>query len=138
MERDDLHTLIREVEALPYHKFLGLKVSRWDQGSCEIQLSVSDNARNIYGAVHGGVYYTICDVAAFIATCTLIPNDVIPVTTDISVSIISNISEGNLWVLSNTIKVGKKVGFIESRVLTQDNKLIAVARITKSMMSKRK
>ncbi|NPV93243.1 MAG: PaaI family thioesterase [Firmicutes bacterium] len=91
---------------------------------------------NVYGSVHGGVFYSVCDVSAFISTCTLYPANVIPVTTDINVSVLSNTSEGCLRVCSKVLKAGKRICFIQSTVFDKNGKILAVTRITKSFIPK--
>jgi uncharacterized protein (TIGR00369 family) len=126
--------LIERMENLPYHRFIGLKVVSWEEGRVELTFPLSEATRNAYGAVHGGIYYTACDVAAFIAAATLLPDDHFSVTSDINVSVMAAVLEGDLTVKCEVLKKGKRNCYVASRVLDKDGKLVVAARITKALI----
>jgi len=126
--------LIETVENLPYHRFIGLKVASWEEGRVELTFPLSEATRNAYGAVHGGIYYTSCDVAAFVAVATLLPDDYFSVTSDINVSVMAAVLEGDLTVKCEVLKKGKRNCYVASRVLDKNGKLVVVARITKALI----
>jgi uncharacterized protein (TIGR00369 family) len=131
MNERSMKKLVDKMENLPYHRFIELKVSSWGDGWSELTFPLSESTRNAFGAVHGGIYYTACDVAAFIATASLMSDGYFAVTSDINVSVLSAVLEGSLTVKSEVLKKGKRNCYVESRVLDQDGKLVAAARITK-------
>jgi len=126
--------LIERMEDLPYHRFIGMKVTSWGEGRVVLTFPLSEATRNAYGAVHGGIYYTACDVAAFIATATLLPDDYFTVTSDINVSVMAPVLEGDLTVKSEVLKKGKRNCYVDSRVLDKDGRLVVAARITKAIV----
>jgi len=137
MNERNLEEFVKKVESIPYHKFIKLKITSWDKGQAVVEVKVTENILNPFRVVHGGIFYTICDVAAYIASNTLISDVYLPVTSDINVSVLSPVNEGVLRVYANVIKAGKRLHFIESKVFDQDEKLVAVSRITKSLIENR-
>ncbi|MFH1079266.1 MAG: PaaI family thioesterase [Pseudomonadota bacterium] len=134
MKETSMKKLVDKMEKLPYHRFIELKVASWGGGWSELTFPLSEATRNAFGAVHGGIYYTACDVAAFLATASLIPDDYFAVTSDINVSVMAAVLEGNLTVKSEVLKKGKRNCYTESKVLDQDGNLVVVARITKALL----
>ncbi len=134
MNEASMKKLIETVENLPYHRFIGLKVASWEEGRVELTFPLSEATRNAYGAVHGGIYYTSCDVAAFVAVATLLPDDYFSVTSDINVSVMAAVLEGDLTVKCEVLKKGKRNCYVASRVLDKNGKLVVVARITKALI----
>lgn len=130
-----LQKLINKVMALPYHKFINFEILSYGKGTCKIEVTVSPHLLNAFDAVHGGTHYIVCDVAAFIAICTVCPDGYLAVTSDINISILSAGYSGKLTYKASILKTGKRIGFIETKVFDDDKKLIAVARITKSLVS---
>lgn len=129
-----MKTLVEKIENLPYHRFIGLQITSWGNGQSEVLFPLSEATRNAFGAVHGGIYYTACDVGAFIATATLVPEDCLSVTSDINVSVMAAVRDGGLTVKCRVLKKGKRNCYIESKVFDKDNNLTAVARITKALV----
>ncbi len=125
-------------ENLPYHKFIGLKVVDARQGYGELRVPVQEEIINSNGVVHGGIYYTICDLAAASALWTMVNEDNIFVTSDINISVVSSTNKGELTVKAQVLKMGKRLAFLEARVTAEDDELIAVARITKTILPKKK
>jgi len=126
--------LIKTIEHLPYHRFIGIKITACEPGRVELTFPLSEATRNAFGAVHGGIYYTACDVAAFLAAATLLPDDYFSVTSDINVSVMAPVLEGDLTVKSEVLKKGKRNCYVESRVLDRDGNLVVMARITKALV----
>ncbi len=104
------------------------------RGGWNSPFPLSEATRNAYGAVHGGIYYTSCDVAAFVAVATLLPDDYFSVTSDINVSVMAAVLEGDLTVKCEVLKKGKRNCYVASRVLDKNGKLVVVARITKALI----
>jgi uncharacterized protein (TIGR00369 family) len=134
MNKKLMEKLVDRVQNLAYHQFIGMKIVSWGDGVSQLSFSASENTLNPCGAVHGGIYYTACDVAAYIAVSALVPDDKLAVTSDINVSVLSAVSLGNLTVKASVIKMGKRSCFVDSLVLDQDENFIAVARVTKSII----
>ncbi len=134
MNESSMKELVAKIENLPYHRFIGLKVISWGNGRSEMMFPLAEPTRNAFGAVHGGIYYTACDVAAFIATATLVPEDCLSVTSDFNASVLAAVLDGDLKVSSRVLKKGKRNCYVESSVFDKDGRLAAVARITKALI----
>lgn len=128
-----LPLLAETLQKLPYHRSMGMKIEEYGDGHCLIRVAVSENILSPFGAVHGGILYSLCDVAAAIATFTRLAIDYLPVTADINVSILTAVSEGELDIKAKVLKMGKRSCFIDSRAM-QGQELVAVARVTKTII----
>jgi acyl-CoA thioesterase len=135
MTDDQLKKLIGEAVKLPYHQFMDFRIESCGGGECEIRIDIHPNILNVFRTVHGGIHYSMCDVVAFLAACTLLDGDSLAVTSDINVSVLSFVTSGTLIYTAKVLKLGKRIGFIESRVHDGKGNLIAVARITKTIIS---
>jgi uncharacterized protein (TIGR00369 family) len=134
MKDTSMIKLVDKMENLPYHRFIELKVASWGDGRAELTFPLSKATRNAFGAVHGGIYYTVCDVAAFIAASSLIPEGYFAVTSDINVSVLAAVLRGKLTVKSHVLKMGKRNCYAEARALDENGMLVAVARVTKVIL----
>lgn len=110
---DKIDGLIKMFESVPYHRFLGLKYSVIRDGYGELILPVRRELLNINGVLHGGIYYTICDLGAATALEATLREGYFYVTHDINVAILSSVSEGTVTVKSEVLKSGKRLAFVE-------------------------
>lgn len=134
MNDEAMRKLVERIDNVPYHRFIGLRITAWGNGRAEAVFPLSDATRNAFGAVHGGIYHSACDVASFIAATTLLPEDCIAVTSDFNSSVMAAVLEGDLTVKSEVLKKGKRNCYVEAKVFDKDGNLVVVARITKALV----
>lgn len=135
-ENRNLQWFISMSENIPLHKFLGLDKYIYEDGYGEIRIPITDNLRNASKAVHGGIYYFLCDITATLAFSTVQTGSAFYVTHDINVSILSAAFTGNLTARANVLKSGKRLGFVECRIYDDDDRILAIGRITKTVLPK--
>jgi uncharacterized protein (TIGR00369 family) len=133
----NIDKLVESVENIPYHKFIGLKFSRLSEGYGELRVPIRKELLNFNGMLHGGIYYTICDLAASIALVTTLNDGYYPATNDINVSILAASNQGTLTVKSNVLKLGKRLAFVESKAFNENDELLAVGRVTKTILARK-
>jgi uncharacterized protein (TIGR00369 family) len=133
----DIDKLAESVENVPYHKFIGLKLSRLSEGYGELRVPIRKELLNFNGMLHGGIYYTICDLAASIALVATLNDGYYLATNDINVSILAASNQGTLTVKSNVLKLGKRLAFVESKVFNENDELLAVGRVTKTILARK-
>ncbi len=91
---------------------------------------------NAAGAVHGGIYYVLCDVAATYAFSTVVDSYTFYVTHDINVSVLAPAFSGLLIARATVIKAGKRLGFVECKIFDAEDNLLVVGRVTKTILPK--
>ncbi len=139
MDKDKLEKLVQEISDQPYHKFIGFRVEEIGGEKCILRFSPSKNTLNYYGSIHGGIYYTVLDAAAFFLCLSKLNYDEqLPVTSNISVSVVKAVSEGDLRVEAKILKLGKRNCYLESRAFDKDGDLVAVCVITKAIVTLKK
>ena len=109
-----------------------LKVEKMEGGEVECSLRVTKPLENAYETLHGGAICTIVDVVGTMAILSL---DVTKpgVSVDLNVSFVSAAKSGENVVIKGTChKLGRKLGFTEVRIESEDGKLIATGRHTKA------
>ncbi len=121
--------------AIPFHQFLGVTSSTSQSGSAEITVEVKENIVNPSGKFHGGAIYALCDICAYTGLATLMDDQTEAVTNDIHVSMMRAATLGDVvHFKSEILKLGKRLCFIDVKV-TANDKLIATAKVTKSMLT---
>ncbi len=135
---EKIEGLVKMFEDVPYHNFMGLKYSQLGEGYGELKLPIRKELLNSNGMLHGGMYYTLCDLGASTALEATLSEGSYYVTNDINVSVISSVNQGTVTVKSEVLKSGKRLAFVESRVYNENDELLAVGRITKTLLARKK
>lgn len=124
----------RGVEAAKVHQFFGVKITEATAETARLEMTVEEHVLNPAGVLHGGVLYALCDSAAYVALLGQLGAEEEAVTHDIHVSVMRPVSPGSRLCFDATIdRKGKTLAFLSTRA-TVDNKLVATARITKSLV----
>ncbi|MHB0774220.1 PaaI family thioesterase [Halomonas sp. WWR20] len=129
-----MHSRLKAVLEHPLHRYLGIKTLESNQGQGRLVFDVNENAINPAGVLHGGVVYTLCDVCAYAGLLSELTSAQEAVTHDIHVSVMRAAKHGESVVVeSRIVKQGRSLCFIDVTA-TSAGKLIATARVTKSII----
>lgn len=120
--------------SLPLHDFLGIELGDNKDGIAEVRIAVGPHLTNGHGSVHGGVMYTLCEVAASYAFYMTVPRGSNFVTSDINVSLITPAYAGILVARAGVLKVGRRMGFVECKVYGDEGILLATGRVSKVIL----
>ncbi|WP_144394226.1 PaaI family thioesterase [Pleionea sediminis] len=131
-----MNAKLEQLKYHPYHQYLGVVDIVNENNSVELHANVSENTINFSGVYHGGAIYSLCDVCAYASLVSSLENNQEAVTHDIHVSLLRPVVENERVIYKSTIrKLGRSLCFIDVEV-TANGKLIATARVTKSIVIK--
>lgn len=134
MSDEELSKRIALNADLPLHQFLRFDVMENRPGSATLRLRVSENTINMGKVTHGGIIYSLLDVAAYISVLPMIKDTQNAVTHDIHVSVLRPAPVTDpLIITSRTRKIGKRIAFCDSEAYSRDQ-LVATGRISKSII----
>ena len=91
------------------------------------RLDVTPDLLNPHGVLHGGAVYTMVDNSMGGATMAALPEGQICATIEIKINYLAGVRGGTLTCTTDIVKQGRKVVFLESRVLDDAGKLVATA-----------
>lgn len=122
---------------LPLHRFLGLQIGEVGEGHAELRMPPSPNTINAGGVVHGGVLYALLDAVCYVALWSGMRPDQNAVTHDLHVSVLRPAPTTAEVIFRGTIRQhGRGLVFADSEAWSE-GKLVATARVTKSLVSLR-
>ncbi|MBU8906172.1 PaaI family thioesterase [Desertibacillus haloalkaliphilus] len=111
-----------------FNEYLGIKVDHLDNSGCTAFLEVKEDLYNsLEGVLHGGVTFTLADVAMGHAASP--PENGIQqcVTSELKINYLSPAKGRKLIAESNVIKRGRKLITMEAKIKDEDGKIVAVA-----------
>lgn len=117
-----------------FAKFLGITCVESREGYAKCVLPVSDELRNPQGSVHGGVLYTLADVAAGNAASTY---GIMIATQNADIYFVNaGLSLTELVAEATVLKHGKRSSVINTYVKDQDGKVLAYSTMTFASLGK--
>jgi uncharacterized protein (TIGR00369 family) len=109
----------------PYFTLLSMSIREVGIGYSLIEIDVQNKHLQPFGAVHGGVFASIIDAAAFWAVYSEVDENVGMTTVDLKVNYLAPARGGRLIAKGRRIKLGKTLGLGEAQVLNEENTILA-------------
>ena len=120
-----IKALLDLVNLGPYFELLSMKVCELDIGYSKVEVDLVHKHLNPFGGIHGGVYSSVIDTAAYWAVYCELDENVGFTTIDIKVDILSMIKEGKMIVEGKSLKVGRSICLSEATAKDMQGKLLA-------------
>ena len=122
---EHIKVLLEFLGGCNYFGLLGLKVCEIKSGYCRVEISLSEKHQNPFGGIHGGVYASLIDCAAFWSVYCDLDEESGLVTLDLKVDYLAAIKGGKAVVEGKRIKTGRTVCLSEAIVTDGEGKLLA-------------
>ncbi len=88
----------------PYFRLLSMEVCKLDIGYCRVEVNLEMKHLNPFGGLHGGVYASIIDTAAYWAVYCELEETFGLTSLDLKVDNLSTAKDGKLIVEGETVK----------------------------------
>lgn len=129
-----LERVLPEVEAHALHRYMGVERIQASDGESRFEIIVNEQILNPRAALHGGVIYTLCDMACYTALLSTLADNEDAATHDLHVSVLRAAKLGDrVSVHGRVLKRGRHNAFMEAE-LHSGGKLLAKASVTKSIV----
>jgi uncharacterized protein (TIGR00369 family) len=115
-------------ERIPFIKDLGIEPTLCERGRSALELEISPQHMNGWGAVHGGVTMTLLDVAMAMAARSLEPEGEGVVTVEMKTSFMqAGPSEGRVMATGTCVHQSTTMAFCEAEARDDKGRLLARA-----------
>ena len=128
MKIDPAHTaaLMSLLDRRPYFALLGMRFRAMDPGYCRIDTDFTQSIHgNAFGAVHGGVYASLIDSAAYWALYCQMPEDQGYTSLDLNVTNLAAVRRGKLITEARVVRSGRSIAISEATVKDENGRLLA-------------
>jgi uncharacterized protein (TIGR00369 family) len=122
---EHISAVIKMVNGAPYFELLSIRLCEVDVAYARVELSVEKKHINPFGAVHGGVYSSILDTAAYWSAYCQVDEGLGFTTVDVNASMLSMTDKGKIIVEGKALKVGRSICLTESVAKDGSGKLLA-------------
>ena len=122
---EHIKELINLINQAPYFKLLSMEVCEIGVGYSIVKLNLEQKHMNPFGAIHGGVYSSIIDTAAYWSAYCELDENIGFTTIDVSVDNLSMINAGEIIVEGKSIRIGRSICLTEATAKNAHGKLLA-------------
>jgi uncharacterized protein (TIGR00369 family) len=109
----------------PYFMLLGMQIRNFDIGTSLLEIDLEGKHLQPFGVVHGGVFSSIIDAAAFWAVYPEVPEEMSMTSVDLKLNYLAPATKGKLIARGTRIKIGKTLGLGAAEVTDETGKILA-------------
>jgi uncharacterized protein (TIGR00369 family) len=121
-----INRLNQLVNRSPYFELLSMRIIDIGVGFSVLEIDLSQKHLQPFGFVHGGVFASIIDAAAYWAVFYDIEDQNAGATTvDLKLNYLAPAVSGKLIANGRQIKLGKTLGYAEAKVTAENGKILA-------------
>ncbi len=121
---------LNSLEASNVWKYLGMEIVENSQNQKGVKIKNTDNLKQVYGNVHGGIIATAIDAAMGVAVNQSIGPDQSAVTVELKVNYLYPVFNSDLYAFAKLVKQGKQLVTGTVEVHDEENHLIAIGTST--------
>jgi len=113
------------VNGCPYFRLLSMKLVELELGRSLLRIDLSEKHLQPFGVVHGGVFSSIIDAAAFWAVYSEVDEKSGMTTVDLKINYLAPAYKGTMMAEGRCIKLGKTIGLGEARIMDNEGRMLA-------------
>lgn len=122
---DYVRVVSEETNRCPYFTLLSMRIVGLEIGESHLEINVQEKHLQPFAIVHGGVFASIIDAAAFWAVYTDVEEDVGMTTVDLKLNYLAPTASGKLIARGRRIKLGRTLGLGEAEITDEAGRLLA-------------
>jgi uncharacterized protein (TIGR00369 family) len=122
---EHIQSLIELIHQGPYFRLLSMRVREMGMGFAAVEMDIEGKHLNPFGGIHGGVYSSLIDTAAYWAVYGDVEENAGLITLDLHVDNLAPVKEGRLLVEGKRIKTGRRICIADATVMDSRGKCLA-------------
>lgn len=120
-----VEALEKVVNSCPYFSLLSMEIKGLSWGESQLEIVVQEKHLQPFGMVHGGVFASLIDAAAFWAVYTQVPEELGMTTVELKLNYLAPLSTGRMIARGKSLRVGKTLCLGEASILNEEGILLA-------------
>ena len=122
---DHLQAVIDLMNRGPFYQHLSMAIRELSLGHSLVELVLGPEHLNPFGGLHGGVYASAIDTAAYWSVYGDLEEETGYSTLDLRVDFLAPVKTGKIIVKGRRLKIGKTIGLAEATALDENGKWLA-------------
>jgi len=113
------------VNSCPYFSLLSMQITGLTWGESLLEILVQEKHLQPFGMVHGGVFASLIDAAAFWAVYTQVPEELGMTTVELKLNYLAPFKTGRMIARGKSLRVGKTLCLGEAGIMDDEQTLLA-------------
>jgi len=122
---DHLKSVMDLINEGPFFRHMSMMVTELGVGYSKVVAEISRKHMNPFGALHGGVYSSVIDTAAYWSAYCDLPEEQGLVSIDLKVDFLSPVLDQIVFVKGKRVKAGRTIYLAEAQMFSDKGKLVA-------------
>lgn len=122
---EHLKSVIDIINKGPFFMHMSMRVTELGVGYSKVVAEIGKKHMSPFGALHGGVYASVIDTAAYWSAYCDLPEEQGLVTIDIKVDFLAPVLDQVVIVTGKRIKAGKTIYLTEAQMINENGKVFA-------------
>ena len=122
---EHIKSVIEMINKGPFFMHMGMRVTELDIGHSKVITNISRKHMNPFGGLHGGVFSSVLDTAAYWSAYCDLQEDQGLVTIDLKVDLLAPVIDKTVIVIGKRIKSGRTLFLTEAQMFNEAGKVIA-------------
>ena len=119
----------------PYFKLLSMSIASLGEGRSVLEIDLEEKHLQPFGMVHGGVFSSLIDAAAFWAIFTEVDEHTGLTTIEMKLNYLAPVQKGRIVAKGRRIKMGNTLALAEATVTDEQGKLLSHGTATFMILS---
>lgn len=125
MEKQHAEFLMNRINACPFNAANGIYAVSVEEGSAVVAADLTESSKNIWGIPHGGLLYTLGDVACGLATQSVHDGRTVTVSGTLNYLRSAGKETQRLTGVGTVIKSGRSMAFVRVEIRDEGENLLA-------------
>ena len=117
--------VIKIINQGPYFGHLSMPVKEIGMGYSIVELDIGNKHLNPFGGLHGGVYASAIDTAAYWAVYCELDEGVGLISVDLKVDYLAPVNRGKMVIKGQRIRIGKTMCLAQATAFDQNDQCLA-------------
>ena len=122
---EHIKSVIEMINKGPFFMHIAMRVTELDVGYSKVVATISKKHMNPFGGLHGGVFSSVIDTAAYWSAYCDLKEDQGLVTIDLKVDLLAPVFDKTIIVTGKRIKSGKTLFLTEAQMFNENGKVLA-------------
>ncbi|MCG8549590.1 MAG: PaaI family thioesterase [Desulfobacterales bacterium] len=122
---EHIKSVIKSINKGPFFKHLSMQVTELNIGYSKVTATIREKYMNPFGSVHGGVFSSLIDTAAYWAAYCDLREDQGLVTVDLKIDLLAPVLDKIVIVEGKRIKSGQTLCLTEAQMFNESGKILA-------------
>lgn len=116
---------------------LGIRITRCDEQNLEAEMPVDHRTHQVFGILHGGASVVLAETLGSIGAQLYVPETHYCVGLDINANHIRSVKSGKVTGRAQPIHVGRTTQVWEIKIVSEDEKLVCISRLTVAVVPRK-